>query len=189
VAFVWVVVGGLVFGALSRVEEQVPDFALGISTYGTWVLAAAVAGALGAGALRGGALAGAAGLTAANAGYYGWVLATEPDMPLDGVSGSPVRWLVLGLAAGAVFGAAGRAWRTGRPPVRLAAALLVAAVYIADGISAVTGGPPAAGAGLVAGGALALASARDARGRAVALTAVAAIGAVAATGALERLLP
>ncbi len=64
-----------------------------------------------------------------------------------------------------------------------------AGVLIADGVTAVRGGPVADAVGLAAGIALPLVSARGRPAVVAAATAVAAVVAVAATGALEPLLP
>jgi hypothetical protein len=183
-----VLAAGLVLGVLSRIEETVDGLSAGVSSDGAWLGAAAVAGVLAASPRRG-ALAGALALTAANLGYYAWIATAEPGTPLAAVAGPPARWFALGLAGGAVFGAAGGAWRTGPPPVRIAAALLLAGVLVADGITAVRGGSPAAGLGIAAGAAVALLSARGAGQRIVAAAGLLAITAVAATGELERFLP
>ncbi len=181
-------VAGLVLGVLSRIEETTGGFSAGISSDGAWLVAAALAGALAA-SLRRGAVAGALALTAANVGYYLWIAATDPGTPLAAVAGPPGRWFALGVAGGAVFGAAGGGWRTGPPVVRLGAALLLAAVLIADGITGVRGGAPAAAIGIALGAVLALLSARGATQRSITAAALLAITAVAATGELERFLP
>jgi hypothetical protein len=188
-----VLLAGVLLGVLSRVEERVDGFSLGISSDGTWILVAAAAGTLAVVAPRRiavaallGALAGAAVLTAANAGYYALILALEPGTPPEAIAGPPGRWFVLGVSGGAVFGALGAVWRHGPPWPRVAAATVIGAVLIAD---AFAGGTWANVAGLAAGAALPVASAVDRATRGAALGAVAAICAIAATGSLERFLP
>lgn len=123
---------GVVLGVASRVEE-VAGFDAGVSTNLTWLATAFVAGALGRGA-AGGAVA----LTAANAGYYAHVLATEPGRPLASVAGPVERWFALGVAAGVVFGAAGALLRRRSAALRAAAFLPLAAVAVAERVPALS---------------------------------------------------
>jgi hypothetical protein len=115
-----VVGSGALLGILSRLDERTPGLSAGVSSDAMWV---AVAFAIGSSrqSARGGAAGGAVTLTAANLGYYGWILATEFTDPAA-VAGAPSLWLILGLAGGALFGAAGaiggRAHRWSEPPRR-----------------------------------------------------------------------
>lgn len=175
---------GLALGAVSRFEEVTDGVSAGVSSNGTWLAAAFACGAL-AGSTGPGAAAGAAVLSAANAGYYAYVIALQPGLALASVAGPPERWFVLGVAGGAVFGAAGFVWRAGAPVARVAAALLLGGVLIVDGSSGRLGDAPALAAGL----ALPILSARGDALRAATIAAVAVIAAVASTGALEPLMP
>ena len=175
---------GLVLGAVSRFEEVVDGFSAGVSSNGTWLAAAFVSGAF-AGSLGRGAAAGAAVLTASNAGYYAYVIGLQPGLEVEAVAGPPERWLVLGIAGGAVFGAAGRVWRCAAPVPRVAAALLLGGVLIVDGSSGRLTDVPALAAGL----ALPILSARGDALRAAAIVTAAVVVAVASTGALEPLMP
>ncbi|WP_320669568.1 DUF6518 family protein [Patulibacter defluvii] len=182
-------IAGLLLGVLSRVEEIVPGFTAGISSDGAWMLAAFVAGACSpvAGGVRP-AAAGALVLTAANGGYYLWIVVLQPRLDPAAVAGPPGRWLLLGLVGGALFGLAGGVWHR-QPRWRAAAALLPTGVLIADGAEAVRGGPPWPLIGLAAGVALALASAPSGPRRWRQAAACGALVAVASTGVLEPLLP
>lgn len=188
VRLVWILPAGLALGVLSRVEEVAAGFSAGISSNATWLAAAFLAGVAVRSAARA-AAAGAAALTAANAAYYAWIAATEPGLALDPVAGPPERWLAVGVAGGAVFGFAGRVWAAGPPLARVGAALLLGGVLVAEGISAVTGGPATDATALVLGLALPVASARGTVRRIGALAATLVIAAVATTGALEALMP
>jgi Family of unknown function (DUF6518) len=182
-----VVGSGALLGILSRLEERTPGLSAGVSSDAMWV---AVAFAIGSSrqSARGGAAGGAVTLTAANLGYYGWILATESTDPAA-VAGAPSLWLILGVAGGALFGAAGAIWRTGSPLVRTAAALLCSAVLIADGGPALRGAPASDAISVVAGVTLACASASTPLLRCLALAACALLVTVAATGTFEPLLP
>jgi len=150
-------------GLLSRVEETTSGLSLGISSNATWLAVAFAAGALRRRTIvPRAAAAGALALTAANASYYAWIAATEPGTELASVAGSPFVWLVLGAAGGAVFASAGHLWATQRAVVRVLAAVPLAGVCIADGITALTGGPAADAVGLAVGAALPIASAASA---------------------------
>ena len=136
--------GAVLLGVLSRVEET-SELSLGISTDAAWVALAFVAGAV----LRGrtaarAALCGALVLTLANLAYYAWIAAEEPGVDLTAVAGPPLRWLILGVAGGALFAVAGRWWSGSSGVPRVLASLPLAGVCIADGITALDGGPPAA---------------------------------------------
>ena len=179
---------GAALGVLSRIEEVAEGFSAGISSNSAWLVAAALAGLTMAAPARA-ALMGAAVLTAANLAYYAWIVATEPGTDPAGVAGPPERWFALGGAGGAVFGALGFAWRAGGPRVRVAAALVVAGLLVADAITGVREGATGDAVGLVAGLALPIASARDAPLRILAAASVLVIAAVAWTGVFEPLLP
>jgi hypothetical protein len=86
---------GVALGVLSRVEEVTDGLFLCISTYTTWCATAYLVGSPGRAVLA---------LTTANAGYYAYVAATEPGVPLWMVAGPPVKWYLLGVAAGLGFG-------------------------------------------------------------------------------------
>ena len=111
------IAAGLALGAVSRVEEVTGGFDLGISTNFTWLALAFGAGAL-AGELAWSGLAGAVALTAANGGYYAWIVLTEQGTPLDAVAGPVERWFALGVTGGFVFGVAGALARLRRSPPR-----------------------------------------------------------------------
>lgn len=188
---------GLALGAASRFEEVVDGLSAGVSSNGTWLAAAFAGGAFVRPAGRGGAgraLAGSVGravtagalvLTAANAGYYAYVVALQPGLDVAAVAGPPERWLVLGIAGGAVFGAAGRVWRCAEPVPRVVAALLLGGVLVVDASSGRLTDAP----GLAAGLALPILSARGDALRTVTIVAAAVVVAVASTGALEPLMP
>ena len=177
-------------GLLSRVEETTSGLSLGISSNATWLAVAFAAGALRRRTIvPRAAAAGALALTAANASYYAWIAATEPGTELASVAGSPFVWLVLGAAGGAVFASAGHLWATQRAVVRVLAAVPLAGVCIADGITALTGGPAADAVGLAVGAALPIASAASAAQRALGAALAALLIAIALTGRLEALLP
>lgn len=128
---------GLVLGVVSRVEEVTAGFDAGISTNLTWLATAFLVGAV-AGELARSAVAGAVALTAANAGYYAYVLATEPGRPLASVAGPVERWLALGVSAGIVFGAAGALLRSRSVAPRAAAFLPLLAVVVAERVPALS---------------------------------------------------
>ena len=123
---------------------------------------------------------GAALLTAANLAYYA----------AGGTAPGAGTWLVLGVTGGLSFGAAGRLFRLGPEPARLVAALMLAGVLIAEGAEVFTAeGEVDDGVELVLGCALPVLAARSTRYRATAAAATAALLAIAATGALEPLVP
>lgn len=86
---------GIALGVLSRIEEVTDGFFLCISTYTTWCATAYLAGT---------PLRAVLALTTANASYYAYVALTQPGVPLAAVAGPVEKWLVLGVAAGLVFG-------------------------------------------------------------------------------------
>ena len=135
------------------------------------------------------AAAGALSLTAATLAYYAWIAATQPDLALASVAGSPLTWLALGAGGGAVFGAAGRVWAGTGGMTRVLASLPLAGVCVAEGITALNGGPVTDGLGLLLGAALPVASGASARERATGVTLSVVIIAVALTGRLEALMP
>jgi hypothetical protein len=110
---------GAVLGVVSRLEEVTPGFDAGISSDGLWLAAAFAAG------VWRGPLAGAAALTAANLAYYAFIGATEPGVRLASVAGRPAHWFLLGIAGGAVCGAAGALWARWGAPARIATAVLL----------------------------------------------------------------
>lgn len=179
---------GALLGALSRIEEVAEGFSAGISSNSAWLVVAALAGLAMATAARAAALGGAV-LTVANLAYYVWIVATEPGTVPAEVAGPPERWFALGVAGGAVFGTLGYAWRTGGRAVRLGAALLIAGLLIADGITGVREGAAGDAVGLAAGLALPLVSARGRALQAIAVAGVLAISAAGWTGVFEPLLP
>jgi hypothetical protein len=164
---------GIVLGVISRVEETT-GFSAGISSDSAWCATAFLVAS---------PLRGIAALSAANAGYYAWIALTQPALPLEAAAGPVHVWLGLGVLTGAVFGAAGGAWRAGP---RFLAALPLALVMTVEGGDALRGGAATDGIGLLAGVALAAASAPSWRRAAVAATALLA---VAATGAGAAFLP
>jgi hypothetical protein len=122
---------GVAIGALSRIEEVADGFDAGISSNSLWVALAFAAG-IASRSVAGGAGAGTLALSAANAGYYAWVALTEPERPLDSVAGPVLPWVLLGVAAGVVFGGAGRLWRAGPAGRRWAASLVPAAFAVGE---------------------------------------------------------
>jgi hypothetical protein len=185
------VVAGALLGVLSRVEETTSGFSAQISTNATWLgvaFAVGVAPRPRASPARA-ALAGALALAAANVAYYAWIAATEPATALSSVAGSPLVWLALGVSGGAVFATAGRLWAGGDGARRVLASLPLAGVCVAEGISAVLGGPLAGGAFLVLGAALPALSGARTRERALGAGLAAAVIAIALTGRLEALMP
>ncbi len=96
---------GALLGVLSRVEERLDGFAVGISTDTTWCALAFLCAA---------PLRATLAMTAANAGYYAFVALTQPRLPLAAVAGPVERWVVLGVLTGVVFGALGGCFRRGR---------------------------------------------------------------------------
>ena len=112
------VAAGLVLGVVSRVEEVVDGFDLGVSSNVTWLMTAFFVGALAGTAYEWSALAGAVALTAANTGYYAWIAATEQVTELHAVAGPVESWYALGVTGGCVFGAAGALARLRRFPPR-----------------------------------------------------------------------
>lgn len=183
------VIAGALVGVLSRIEET-SHWPAALSTNATWLATAFAAGAahrrFGP---RRAALAGAATLTAANLAYYATVALAEPGVDLTQVAGPPARWLALGVAGGAVFALAGRLWMRHRGVARVAVALPLAGVWIAQCVGALQGGPPLDAAGLAAGAALPVASGASTRDRLLAAGLVAVVVAVALTGRLDALLP
>lgn len=179
---------GLVLGVLSRVEEITTGVSVGISSNAAW-LAVAFACGLPHGRALTAAGAGALALTAANGGYYAWIVVLEPGVDPAAVAGPPARWFVLGATGGALLGACGRGWRTGGPRLRFAAAFALSGVLVADGATALTEGQATDAPGLIAGIALALHASPDGAARTPALLALTTLVAVAATGCLEPLLP
>ncbi|WP_354698119.1 hypothetical protein DSM112329_03784 [Paraconexibacter sp. AEG42_29] len=127
-----VVLGGVVLGVASRLEEVTRGFSAGISSERTWVLAALLAGAVAAGGTGGlggwgqpawaeafatlsawarvagrGAVGGTLLLVSANASWYGWIALTETSVDLGAVAGPPERWFVLSVLAGVPAGGFG----------------------------------------------------------------------------------
>lgn len=183
------VIAGALIGVLSRIEET-SHWPAAVSTNATWLATAFAAGAAhGRFGARRAALAGAATLTAANLAYYATVALAEPGVDLTQVAGPPARWLALGVAGGAVFAVAGRLWLRRRGVARVAMALPLAGVWIAQCVGALQGGPLHDGVGLAAGAVLPVASGASARDRLLAAALVAVVIAIALTGRLEPLLP
>ena len=183
------VVAGAVLGGLSRIEETT-GFSAGISANATWLGVAFAVGGLQHGAPAWRTVgAGALALTAANGAYYAWIAVFEPDVALASVAGPPAVWLALGVGGGAVFAAAGWLWALTRGPARVLASLPLAGVCIAEGISALLGGPVTDGVALVFGVALPIASGGRAAERLLAAGLSAGVVAIALTGRLEALMP
>jgi Family of unknown function (DUF6518) len=110
------IAAGLALGVVSRIEEVVDGFDLGISSNETWLLTAFVVGALAGIEYEWSGLAGAAALTAANSSYYVWIALTEQATELDLVAGPVASWYALGVTGGFVFGVAGALARLRRFP-------------------------------------------------------------------------
>jgi Family of unknown function (DUF6518) len=182
-----VLVAGALLGVLSRVEERVSGVSVGLSSDTMWLAAAFLAGAS-ARSTPSGAPRGALILTVANLSYYGLIRATEP-LYLLAVAGHPLRWFCLGVGGGAVAGAAGAAWCHAGPGMRVAAALVPASVAIADGADGLRGAPATHAVSVVAGVALALASARTPALRTAAAGLSLLLVVTSAHGAFTPLLP
>ena len=105
-------------GIVSRIEEVVDGFDVGISSNVTWLITAFLVGALAGTAYEWSGLAGAVALTAANTSYYAWIAATEPATELHAVAGPVESWYALGVTGGFVFGVAGALARLRRSPPR-----------------------------------------------------------------------
>jgi hypothetical protein len=173
------IVAGLCLGVLSRVEETTSGFSAGISSNGMWAIAAVAAGAAGRRVHPAIVV-----LTAANLGFYAWIAATEPATDLAAVAGNPLRWLVLGVAGGAVFGWTGKRLREEeREPVRVLLSLPLAATLLAE---ATDGLRTTDAFGLIAGVAVPVLSARTTPGR---LLGAAVAGALVAAGTAGLLAP
>lgn len=180
---------GMLLGVLSRIEERAPGFSLGISSDAAWLTTAFLAGVLSQGStLLTGAARGAASLTAANSAYYALIASTEPGIRLADVAGPPLVWLSLGGAGGGLMALSGHLWRT-RPAgtARLASAVPLAAVCIAEGITSLRGGPLTDLPALLVGVLLLTVSARNASPATTALAA--AIPAATYIWHLETFLP
>ena len=183
------VVAGAVRGVASRLEETT-GFSAGISANATWLGGAFAVGVLQRGAPPWRAVgAGALALTAANVAYYAWIAVFEPGVALAEVAGPPLVWLALGVGGGAVFAAAGWLWAATRGPVRVLASLPLAGVCIAEGITALLGGPVTDGVALVIGAALPVVSGGHAAERWLGAGLSAGVVAIALTGRLEALMP
>ena len=150
---------GALLGVLSRIEEVTPGLSAGISSHSAWVAVAFGAGAAARGGLSRAALTATAAMSAGNAGYYAWIAATEPGMPLTAAAGDPLGWVAAGILTGVVFGPAGRLWAGAGPAGRALVALPLSAVLVHEGADALLGGPATDAIGLVAGLALPAASA------------------------------
>jgi Family of unknown function (DUF6518) len=115
---------GIVLGLASQEADAVVRHGRWIAALGVPLLAVCWAAGAVAGRCAAGAVAGAVTMTTATATYY--VLhfhhfgAERRMIPI--VAG----WSAASLAAGAVFGLAGGAWRSGRSAVRVAAVVLLA---------------------------------------------------------------
>jgi hypothetical protein len=186
----WMTVfAGALLGVLSRIEET-SGWPVALSTNATWLATAFAAGALHRRCAAARAtLAGSATLTAANLAYYATVALAEPGVDLTKVAGPPARWIALGVAGGAVLAAAGWLWARTRGPARVAAALPLSGVWVAQYVGALTGGALRDRLGLAAGAALLVASGRRARERVLGAAVAASVVAVALTGRLDALLP
>lgn len=183
-------VAGAALGVLSRIEETTDGLSFGVSANATWLgLAFALGVVHRRAALPRATAAGALSLTAANLAYYAWIAATQPDIELASVAGSPLTWLALGVGGGAVFAAAGRLWTSAAGMTRVLASLPLAGVCIAEGIPAVLGGPATDGVALVLGAALPVASGASVRESVLGALMSAGVVAVALTGRLEALMP
>jgi hypothetical protein len=110
------IAAGVVLGVVSRIEEVVDGFDVGISSNVTWLTTAFVVSALATADIEWGAITGAAALTAANAGYYAYIALTEQATELDSVAGEVEDWFALGVTGGCVFGVAGALARLRRFP-------------------------------------------------------------------------
>ena len=174
-----VIVFGCLLGAASAFEEATPGFDIGISSDGLWLAVAFACGAM-AKEWRSTLRRGPAMLTAANLTYYA----------VGGSAPNPGFWLVLGVGGGLVFGAAGQLWRVCSGGVRAAALFPLAAVLVVEGSEVFrAGGEPDDAVELAIGCALPLLATRSIRARTGAALATAALVAIAATGALDMLVP
>lgn len=170
---------GTALGAGSAAEEATSDFDVGISTDGLWLAVAFTWGAVAWG--WGSALVGGVALlTIANVAYYA----------AGGGAPDAARWLLLGVAAGVFYGAAGQLFRRGPEPARLAAILSLSAVLMAEGAEVFqSDGEADDGVEFGIGLLLPIVMTRGSRHRLMAAAASVAVGAVAATGLLEPLVP
>jgi Family of unknown function (DUF6518) len=124
---------GVLLGVAGQEAEQVVApmrwaFALGMP----WLAVCWAAGAL-AGRPAAGALAGAIGLTAATTAYYVIHVSVEGHWK-PGMAAVIAGWGAASVAAGALFGAAGGAWRHGAAPVRVAAVVLLAGAMAGEAV-------------------------------------------------------
>lgn len=142
-----IVIGaGLATGVLTQVGQSVlpGGWSQAANSISPWLLVAFLVGAAMTD-LRRAAIAGMAALVLALAGYDAMILIRYGYGP--GI-GPTIFWGVAAFAGGPVFGAAGRAWRTGPHLWRAVALGLLAAVGIGEGIyCAVALSWPAVGAG------------------------------------------
>ncbi|HEV3002376.1 MAG TPA: DUF6518 family protein [Solirubrobacteraceae bacterium] len=123
---------GVLLGVAGQEAEEVARplrwvFALGVP----WLAVCWAAGAF-AGRTPAGAVAGAVALTTATGAYY--VLHVWHGHWRLGLAAVVVGWGAASVAAGALYGAAGGAWRTGRAPVRVAAVVLLAGTMAGEAI-------------------------------------------------------
>ena len=124
---------GVVLGVAGQeAEELVPPmrwaFALGVP----WLAVCWAAGAV-AGRAATGAVAGATALTIATGTYYALHYHHGGGGSLRGIA-IVVGWGTASVAAGALFGAAGGAWRNGGAAVRVAAVVLLAGAMAGEAV-------------------------------------------------------
>jgi hypothetical protein len=140
------VVAGLLTGILTLALQAVLPEALNrlANSGAIWVTVAFAVGAL-ATSWRSAALAGTVSLLLAVGGYY-----TAAAVAGAGIStGALLIWGGTAIVGGPVFGAAGWAWWTRRDRLEAAAAALLGAVYLAEGVYTLLVVPAMAPAGIV----------------------------------------
>lgn len=125
---------------------------------GPWLVLAFVVGAAGPSS-RQAAARGAATMACAVGAYYAWIALVQHGAGRHDLAAMAALWAVVGVASGAVFGAAGRSWRAGRRLGRLAGAALLSAALVGEAALLLPAGQPAGAravllAELVIGGAL-----------------------------------
>lgn len=124
---------GLALGVLTNVlQGLLPNAVQQAANSGAvWVCCAFAVGALASGRVMA-AVAGALSQTGAVVGYYAYA-EWGPHREGAGSLAAPLAWLLLGLAAGPLFGTAGRWWRRGGRRARVAGPALLGGVFLMEG--------------------------------------------------------
>lgn len=127
------VVAGVVLGALGRASDYAPLPVRGFFNLGVpWLAVAFAWGAL-VRSIHVGALAGTTLLVTAMGAYYGILGAVEGGDAEYAVT-MMMSWGTIGLLGGALFGAAGAAFRDRRAPVRVVGVSLLAAALAGEAL-------------------------------------------------------